>query len=203
MDTKYKLTASEFAQLLGISTSAVRKQRLAGKLNGQFIEKDSKYFYASPRKDRPNKVQFTAHNNPKFHGSQYKPKRRIADYYKKKNRDVPYDETRYGNAHNGAQLKLTNDLRQVARIQNKLKASELEHLTDDVVLEVKRKLAQKKADQVQEQRNLQQGINFAGYSSLSRAEIADYDNTKGWWYNHRDKKYEFHGPRKKKYRYYS
>ena len=201
MDTKYKLNASEFAQLLGISTSAVRKQRLAGKLNGQFIEKDSKYFYASPRKDRPNKVQFTAHNNPKFHGSQYKPKRRIADYYRKKNRDVPYDETRYGNAHNGAQLKLTNDLRQMARIQNKLKASELDNLTDDVVLEVKRKIAQKKADQ-QQQLTQQHRVNFSKDFAMIRGQIANYDDTKGWWYNHRDKKYEFHGPRKRSYKYY-
>lgn len=70
----YKFTASEFAKMLGITTSAVRKQRLKGKLEGQYIKKGSEYFYASPPKSRPNKVEVTPYSNPKFHGSVYRPK---------------------------------------------------------------------------------------------------------------------------------
>ena len=54
---KFKLTASEYAKILGITTSAVRKKRLAGKLEGQYVQKDSKYFYAPPGKSRPNKTK--------------------------------------------------------------------------------------------------------------------------------------------------
>ena len=122
---KFKLTASEYAKILGITTSAVRKKRLAGKLEGQYVQKDSKYFYAPPGKSRPNKVEVTPYNNPKFHGSVYRPKKHPSYYFRKKNRNVPYDETRYENAPNGSQLQLTNDLRQKARIDAKLKASEL------------------------------------------------------------------------------
>ena len=45
------------------------------------------------------------------------------------------------------QLQLTNDLRQKARIDAKLKASELEYITDDLVLEVKRKIAKEESRQ--------------------------------------------------------
>ena len=131
---KFKLTASEFAKMQGVSTSAVRHQRLKGKLEGQYIKKGLKYFYASPLKSRPNLHKITAHNNPKFtvgdYRSTYTPKKRMSDYFKKKNRNVPYDETKYHNAPNGSQLQLTNDLRAKARIDSKLEASQLKYITD-------------------------------------------------------------------------
>ena len=42
MDLKYKFNAKEYATLNGISASALRKRRLSGKLEGQYIKKDSK-----------------------------------------------------------------------------------------------------------------------------------------------------------------
>ena len=63
----FKLTASEYAKILGITTSAVRKKRLAGKARrANIFQKDSKYFYAPPGKSRPNKVEVTPYNNPKI-----------------------------------------------------------------------------------------------------------------------------------------
>jgi len=198
---RFKFTASEFAKMLGISTSAVRHQRLNGKLEGQYTQKDSKYFYASPPKSRPNIDTFTAHNNPKFTGSQYRPKKHISQYFKKKNRNVPYDETKYHNAPNGSQLQLTNDLRAKARIDAKLKASDLEYITDDVVLEVKRRKAKALADKVKVQRSLSLQPRLDYQRSVSRAQSYDPPMT-GRWYNHVSGKMEDYSPKKKNYNYY-
>jgi len=201
---KFKLTASEFAKMLGISTSAVRHQRLNGKLEGQYIKKDLKYFYASPSKSRPNIVEVTPHNNPKFTGSIYKPKKYKSQYSKKKNRNVPYDETKYHNAPNGHQLQLTNDLRTMERIKGKLKASDLEYITDDLVLEVKKRKAQKLADQVKAKRDPRSPSLASSYlTPYSRSANRDYSlPMKGKWYNHDTEKMEDHDPPKRKYNYY-
>ena len=41
---EFKFNAPEYAKLLGISTSAIRKRRLSGKLDGQFEKRNSEYF---------------------------------------------------------------------------------------------------------------------------------------------------------------
>ena len=43
MEDVFKLTPKEYAEMLGISTSAVRKQRLKGQLKNEFLEKNGKY----------------------------------------------------------------------------------------------------------------------------------------------------------------
>jgi len=194
---KFKLTAAEFAKMLGISTSAVRHQRLNGKLEGQYVKKDSKYFYAPPGKSRPNKVPVTPYLNPKFtvgdHISAYRPKKYKSYYYKKKNRNVPYDQTKYNNAPNGYQLQLTNDLRTKARIDSKLKASDLEYITDDLVREIQIKKAKEKADRVAKLRDAQKrSIEPVQFNRLSayRNLVAPEPRMTGRWYNHRDQKME-------------
>jgi hypothetical protein len=203
---KFKLTASEFAKMLGISTSAVRHQRLKGKLEGQYVQKDSKYFYAPPSKSRPNIDKITAHNNPKFTGSIYKPKKYKSQYFKKKNRNVPYDETKYHNAPNGSQLQLTNDLRTKLRIDSKLKASDLEYITDDLVLEIKRKKAKELADKVKSSRDQSSLSPAALYLTPHNRYQRSTNNyslpMKGRWYNHDSGQMEDHDPPKKKYGYY-
>jgi hypothetical protein len=204
---KFKLTSSEYAKMLGITTSAVRKKRLAGKIEGEYIKKDSKYFYASPSASRPNKDEFTPYKNPKFtlgdRVSVFRPKKHPCYYYRKKNRDVPYDETRYENAPNGHQLQLTNDLRQKARIDSKLKASELEYITDDLVLEVKRKIAKEKADKVKRLQEGQRRSLLPDYTRTYREPSAGYNlPMTGRWYNHATQKMEDYSPKKKKYKYY-
>ena len=52
----YKFNSAEYAQLLGITASALRKRRLSGKLEGLYKVLDGKYMYAAPR---PNKQSFT------------------------------------------------------------------------------------------------------------------------------------------------
>ena len=54
MDLKYKFSAKEYSTLCGITPSALRKRRLSGKLEGQFIKKGSEYFYSS-QESRPSK----------------------------------------------------------------------------------------------------------------------------------------------------
>ena len=163
-----------------------------------------KYFYAAPGKSRPIIVQVTPHNNPKFTGSIYKPKKYKSQYSKKKNRNVPYDETKYHNAPNGHQLQLTNDLRTMERIKGKLKASDLEYITDDLVLEVKKRKAQKLADQVKAKRDPRSPSLASSYlTPYSRSANRDYSlPMKGKWYNHDTEKMEDHDPPKRKYNYY-
>ena len=45
MDLKYKFNAKEYATLNGISASSLRKRRLSGKLEGQYIKKGSDFFF--------------------------------------------------------------------------------------------------------------------------------------------------------------
>lgn len=116
MDLEYKFNASEFAQLNGISLSALRKRRLSGKLDGQFIKKGSEYFYRSREAIRPNNKDFT------IHGSRSKVRRRM----------VHGSKTNYHKVRNGHQFKLTNDLRQLARINKRLNEEQILEITDDI-----------------------------------------------------------------------
>jgi len=116
MDLKYKFNAKEYATLNGISASALRKRRLSGKLEGQYIKKDSKYFYCTPKTDRPIKDEFTVP------GSRLKTRRR----------NVPGSCTMYYNARNGHQLKLANDIKQLARINKRLSEEQIAEITDDI-----------------------------------------------------------------------
>ena len=92
MDQIYKLTPKEFADMLKFSTSYIRKLRLAKKLEGWYTVIDGKYFYRVPDKDRPNLVSETPHQNPKFTGSQFRPKKYKSLYYKKKVEDDIYPQ---------------------------------------------------------------------------------------------------------------
>ena len=49
-----------------------------------------------------------------------------------KRRNVPDAETNYHKARNGHQLKLTNDLRQLARINKTLNEEQIAEITDDI-----------------------------------------------------------------------
>ena len=109
MDLKFKFNANEFAKLNGITPSALRKRRLSGKLEGQYIKKGSDYFYTPSLGHRPNNDEFTLNN------SRSKPRRR----------NVSGSDTRYHKVRNGHQFKLTNDLRQLARINKRLDIEEL------------------------------------------------------------------------------
>ena len=88
MDLKFKFNANEFAKINSITTSALRKRRLSGKLEGQYIKKNGKYFYSNEETARPNKDEFT-----------------LPDVKTKvRRRKVPEACTRYHNARNGHQL---------------------------------------------------------------------------------------------------
>ncbi len=199
---EFKFNASEYAKMLGISTSAIRKRRLSGKLDGQFEKRNSEYFYKTPPKDRPNKGAVTPYNFKQFtsgdRSSMYRPKKYPSYYSRSTNRsrNVPYDETKYGNAPNGHQLQLTNDMRQKMRIDQKLKASDLEWLTDDLVLEVKRRQARARADKIKQWNEETRKMN-AMNSGLERLK---YDPPMtGRWYNHSTGKMEDYDPPKKDY----
>ena len=107
MNLKYKFNASEFAKLLGISTSGVRKRRLSGKLEGQYIKNNLEYFYSAPERDRPIKETFTSKT---IHASQSSARRR----------HVPDGETLYGKCRNPHQMQAMNDYRTLMRIQGLL-----------------------------------------------------------------------------------
>ena len=49
METDYLFTEAEYAKIIGLSKEGVRSRRRDGKLEGQYIQKDSRYLYARPR----------------------------------------------------------------------------------------------------------------------------------------------------------
>jgi len=116
MDLKYKFNAKEYATLNGIPPSALRKRRLSGKLDGQYIKKDSNYFYCTPETDRPIKEEFTVY----------------VSRSKTRRRNVHGSSTMYHKARNGHQLKLANDIKQLARINRRLSEEQIAEITDDI-----------------------------------------------------------------------
>ena len=162
MDLKYKFNAKEYATLNGISASALRKRRLAGKLDGQYIKKGSEYFYAAPAGDRPNKGQFTVQVSRSKH----------------RRRQVPDAMTMYHNARNGHQLKLANDIKQLARINRRLSEEQIAEITDDIfeVAKQRRLDRLKKANQIAEQ-----GIKKNTYGRFINCNTFGYTDVKTKW----------------------
>jgi len=157
MTNEFKFNASEYAKMLGITTSAVRKRRLQGKLEGEYVKKDSEYFYKSPRGDRPNKDKFTVH----------------VSRSKIRRRNVPEASTMYHKARNGHQLKALNDLRQLTRIKKSLNESQIAEITDDIIEVAKQRRRERLAQQEQEaQRNLNKA-NYGGFINCNNRGIKD------------------------------
>ena len=145
MDKIFKFTPSEYAKLRGISTSAVRKRRLNGLEKNNFKIENGKYYYRTPERDRPNIVEVTPHNNPKFHGSDYRPKKSLKEYTKKKRRrNVSEGNENYHNARNGWQLKQLNDMRKLTRLQNDLSEDGILEIKDDIIDIAKQRVADRK-----------------------------------------------------------
>jgi len=150
MDKIFKFTPSEYAKLRGISTSAVRKRRLNGLEKNNFKIENGKYYYRTPERDRPNIVEVTPHNNPKFHGSDYRPKKSLKEYTKKKRRrNVSEGNENYHNARNGWQLKQLNDMRKLTRLQNDLSEDGILEIKDDIIDIAKQRVADRKKKEAQ------------------------------------------------------
>jgi hypothetical protein len=162
MDLKYKFNANEYAALLQISASALRKRRLSGKLEGQYIKIDSKYFYMTPLGDRPIKDEFT------MRGSRSKPRRR----------NVHGSSTMYHKARNGHQLKLANDIKQLARINRRLSEEQIAEITDDIFEVAK----QRRMERVREQNKLfEDNLNTKKYGGKISCSTSGYKDVKTNW----------------------
>ena len=159
MDLKYKFSAKEYSTLCGITPSALRKRRLSGKLEGQFIKKGSEYFYSSQETDRPNKDKFTVH----------------VSRSKIRRRNVPEASTMYHKARNGHQLKALNDLRQLTRIKKSLNESQIAEITDDIIklLNKKRTISTTRA---RGSENLTK-TNYGGFINCNKRGIKDFQTT--------------------------
>jgi len=139
MDMKYKFNAGEYSKMLGITTSALRKRRLAGKMNDEFIKKGSEYFYMSPKTDGPNKDSFTLNNSRSKH----------------RRRNVPRSEVQYHKAHNGHQLQMANDIKQLARINRSLSEAGIAEIVPDIFEVAKqRRLERTKKQEEQTQKDM-------------------------------------------------
>ena len=123
MDQKYKFTATEFAQMCGITTSALRKRRLSGKLEGQYVLENNIYLYASAG---PNKDAGTHTNRTKFTS-------------KKRRRNVPRHQTKYLRSH----MQLANDMKQLMRIKKVMREEQIEEITPELVDLAKKKHQEK------------------------------------------------------------
>jgi len=162
MDLKFKFNAIEFAKLNGITPSALRKRRLSGKLEGQYVEKNGKYFYSNQEADRPIKDSFTPLNSRST----------------VKRRNVPDAETNYHKARNGHQLKLTNDLRQLARINRKLNEEQIAEITDDIFELAK----QRRRDRIKKQEiQFQQKLNKTNYGGFITPNSKGYKDFQTNW----------------------
>ena len=113
MDLKYKFTAKEYATMQGITASALRKRRLAGKLEGQYTKKGSDYFYCITQTDGPIKQSFTLKNSRRRH--------------------VPRSEVQYHKAHNGHQLQQANDIKQLCAINRRLSDAGIQEIVPDII----------------------------------------------------------------------
>lgn len=199
MNETYKFTASEYAKMLGITTSALRKRRLKGQLQDQFIEQNGKYFYKTPERDRPNIVPGTPHDNPKFHGSMFRPKK-YKSQYKKRRRYIPATEdTNYHNARNGWQLQQLNNLRQMARIREELTKDQLLEITPEIFEIARERHTQKQRMQAQKRLHDARLATDAGRQEEKwrrekiyavRADEQFKREVKGRWYNHNTGQYE-------------
>ena len=162
MDLKYKFNAKEYATLNGISPSALRKRRLSGKLEGQYIKKDTNYFYCTPKTDRPMKDEFTVH------GSRLKTRRR----------NVHGSRTMYNKARNGHQLKLANDIKQLARINRRLSEEQIAEITDDIFEVAK----QRRQERVRAQHKLfEEKINTKNYGGKISCSTSGYKDVQTKW----------------------
>jgi len=162
MDLKFKFNAKEYATLNGISASALRKRRLAGKLDGQYIKKGSEYFYAAPAGDRPNKGQFTVQVSRSKH----------------RRRNVHGSSTMYHKARNGHQLKLANDIKQLARINRRLSEEQISEITDDIFEVAK----QRRMERVRQQHKLfEDKINTKNYGGKISCSTSGYKDVQTKW----------------------
>ena len=206
MDKIFKLTPLEYAQMKGLSTSGIRKRRLAGKEEGNFKIENGKYFYKSPSGDRPNIEPVTPYNNPKFHGSQFRPKQ-YPSQYKKRRRNIPRSDVNYANAANGGQLQELNDIRQLTAIDKRLEEKHLKYLVPKIIELAKKeyredeiKAARKKADS-----HLIRKPNFDAQENLRnivRADRSYRSSQTGRWFNHTTGEMEDYTPKKREYKYY-
>jgi len=169
MNLKYKFNASEFSKLLGITTSGVRKRRLSGKLEGQYIKNNSEYFYSAPERDRPIKETFTSKSNPASQSSA-------------RRRHVPDGETNYGKCRNPHKMQQNNDYRSLMRIKGLLTKEEQEKVVPKLI-----ELA--KAEVAKEKLNILLSPAFTttpvvnNLKNLQRLE-RNYKEPEGRWYNH-------------------
>ena len=152
MDLKYKFTAKEYATMQGITASALRKRRLAGKLDGQYIKKGSDYFYCITERDGPNKQSFTVKNSRRRH--------------------VPRSEVQYHKAHNGHQLQQANDIKQLCAINKRLSDAGIQEIVPDIIEVAKQRRIERTRKVVQESRNTVQK-NYGGFINCNTSGFKD------------------------------
>ena len=120
MTNKFIYTPREYAAKHQITASALRKRRLAGKLDGLYEVREGMYFYAD---GGPNKDSFTGKNS----------------WSVSKRRNVPRHQTHY----TSGSLQRSNDLKQLMRIQRMMREEEIEHITPDIIQVAKERHQQK------------------------------------------------------------
>ena len=152
MDLKYKFNAKEYAMMQGITASALRKRRLAGKLDGQYIKKGSDYFYCITERDGPNKQSFTVKNSRRRH--------------------VPRSEVQYHKAHNGHQLQQANDIKQLCAINKRLSDAGIQEIVPDIIEVAKQRRIERTKKAVDESLTKVQK-NYGGFINCNTSGFKD------------------------------
>ena len=189
MNLKYKFNASEFSKLLGITTSGVRKRRLSGKLEGQYIKNNSEYFYSAPERDRPIKETFTSKSNPASQSSA-------------RRRHVPDGETNYGKCRNPHKMQQNNDYRSLMRIKGLLTKEEQEKVVPKLIELAKAEVAKEKLNILLSPAFTTTPVvnNLKKLQELDRR--ASSHKEPGRWYNHSTNEYEVHSTKRHIPEYY-
>ena len=159
MDKEFKFSATEFAHMMRISPSALRKRRLTGKLDGQFKKVDNNYFYKYHAKDGPMQGAGT------FQVS-------------RRRRNVPRSEVKYHNARNGHQLQLANDIKQMARIQRSLNENQIAEITPDIIEVAKQRRQTRIKEQLQQQKDAKPTKNYGGWLTSHELDRAKFKPTR-------------------------
>ena len=166
MDKNYRLTSSEYAKILGISTEALRSRRRRGQLKNFILDDNGNYWWENDRPYQDDKQQFDRVRN----GLIRLPGAKKIDRRKRRRGVLARGEpTNYHNARNGFQLEELNRVRALTKIRDEL--------GDEFVDEISPELIKLAKDRVHSRKEKEAEKAFIPDNSNRDPRIIGYDYT--------------------------
>lgn len=163
MDKDFRLTSSEYAKMLGITTEGLRSRRRRGLEDGNFKQIEKVFWWKSPGKDRPIAVE-----KSKMNGGP----RSVKPGSRKRRRGVMLEgkETNYHNARNGWQLEELNRVRALGKIRDKLGDEVVDEISPELFELAKKRVQEKKQKKLEKE-------NLKAQEQLPEGHISGLDLT--------------------------